>query len=193
MTEEESFLEYLKNAPISQADKQYASSFFKKKEYIDKLNDTAITAFDGVSLSSGMGNFNSKVAIVIENHVDLGLVKSFAEPIFGYINTSLWNMYITFHKKTDFDSPSIYNEMLKHEMRAVEPSIIIYFSDKETLFEEMFDTGAKQIQVIHVNMDNVKYVLDKDHFKDEKYCEIMENVYNLMVKLIPYREIEILE
>lgn len=187
------FNDYLTNLEISDEDKKYASSFFKKKNYIDKLNDTAIKTFNGESLMSGLGNYNSSISIIIEDNADFNNVISFIEPVFNYINTSLWNMYITFHKKTSFDTNSIYNEMLKHEISAINPSIIIRFCEKETLSEDTFDTDSSKIKTVNINMDDVKYALNKEHFKDERYSSIMNNVYNFIIQMIPYREIEILE
>lgn len=187
------FNDYLTNLEISDEDKKYVLSFFKKKNYIDKLNDTAIKAFNGKSLMSGLGNYNSSISIIIEDNADFNNVISFVEPVFNYINTSLWNMYITFHKKTSFDTNSIYNEMLKHEISAINPSIIIRFCEKETLSEDTFDTGSSKIKTVNINMDDVKYALNKEHFKDERYSSIMNNVYNFIIQMIPYREIEILE
>lgn len=190
----EDFLSYLRESSIELEDKKYVSNFFNKKKYIDTLNKTAIGFIsDGSTLSSGTGNYNSKIAIIIENRTDLDYVKRFAEPLFNYMHTSLWNMYITFHNKSDMIQPSVYHDLLLHEIGAVNPELIIYFSDNVSFFEEIFNTTKSQIRTVHFNIDDVKYVLDKDNFKSERYCDFMEKVYQFIVTIIPLREIEILE
>ena len=71
-------------------EREYVANFFRRKEYIEKLNETAIDNCEGVVLSS-KGNCNSKIAVVINHHKNLETVIRFIKPMFESINTSLWN------------------------------------------------------------------------------------------------------
>jgi len=56
---DDKFTEYLAGLDIKKEDKNYLSSFFRKKEYIDNLNKTTIRMTGNNNIvNSSMGNYN---------------------------------------------------------------------------------------------------------------------------------------
>jgi len=114
--------------------------------------------------------------------------------MFESINTSMWNIYITSIKKSECDNSQLWSEMIQHELNAVSPLFSFMFVDnKQSFMEEEYVVFNKTLPVVYINLDDVKYVLDKDNFKTERYIQIMSNLHKYVLKLIQYREIEILE
>ena len=183
--------EYLNS--LSTEEKEYVANFFKRKEYIEKLNETAINNTDTI-ISSSKGNCNSKIAVISNNYKDLDTVIKFVKPMFESINTSLWNIYITSVIKSDNGDLSLWNQMIQHEKNAVSPLFTCMFvNDKQSFTEEEIIIFNKNFPVVYVNMDDVNYVLNKDNFKTERYVQIMNDFYKYVLKIIQYREIEIAE
>lgn len=185
------FQEYLNG--LETKEKEYATSFFNRKEYIEHINSIAINNSNKI-ITSGKGNCNSKIAIVIDSYTNLDIVTKFIKPIFESINTSMWNVYITSIKKADCDNAQLWNEMIQHELNAVSPQFSFMFVDnKQSFTEEEYVVFNKTLPVVYINLDDVQYVLDKDNFKSERYTQIMNNLYKYVLKLIQYREIEVSE
>lgn len=126
--------EYLNS--LSTEEKEYVANFFKRKEYVEKLNETAINNTDSI-ISSSKGNCNSKIAVISNNYKNLDTVIKFVKPMFESINTSLWNIYITSVIKSDNEDLSLWNQMIQHEMNAVSPLFTFMFvNDKQSFTEE---------------------------------------------------------
>lgn len=174
-------------------EREYVANFFRRKEYIEKLNETAIDNCEGVVLSS-KGNCNSKIAVVINHHKNLETVIRFIKPMFESINTSLWNIYITCINKADDGDSNIWNQMVQHELNAVSPSFVFKFGENvQSFIKKDIIIFGKTFPVVFVNIDDVNYVLNKDNFKTERYIQIMNDFYKYVLEIIQYREIEIAE
>lgn len=185
------YQEYLDT--LSPIEKEYVTNFFKRKEYIENLNETAINNCNG-NIASGKGNCNSRIAVVVDSYKNLEMVTRFIKPMFESINTSLWNIYTTCVIKTDDENLELWSQMIQHELNAVSPSFIFKFVDNEQGFvKKDINIFNKSFPVVYVNMDDVNYVLDKDNFKTEKYFQILNDFYAYVLELIQYREIEIAE
>ena len=185
------YKEYLDNLTIKE--KEYVTSFFKRKEYIEQLNETAINNCEGTVFSS-QGNCNSKIAIIVNSFKNLQTVIKFVKPMFESINTSLWNIYTTCIIKSDDKRSDMWNQMIQHELNAVSPSFSFMFvDDKQSFTEENITVFNKTLPVVYINLDDVNYVLDKNNFKTERYTQILNDFYKYVLKIIQYREIEIVE
>lgn len=185
------YKEYLDS--LSTEEREYVANFFKKKEYIEGLNETAITNSHDI-VNSSSGNCNSKIAVIVNSYENLNIVIRFIKPLFESINTSLWNIYITSIIKSDVDNNELWNQMIQHEINAVHPLFSFMFvNDKKSFTEEELFIFNKTFPVVYINLDDVNYVLDKDNFKTERYIQIMNDFYKYVLKIIPYREIEIAE
>lgn len=183
--------EYLNSLDTNE--KEYVANFFKKKEYIEGLNKTAIDNSNDIVHSSS-GNYNSKIAVIINDYKDTDTVIRFIRPLFESINTSLWNIYITSIVKSDVNNDELWNQMIQCEINAVHPLFTFMFvNDKQSFEEGNLLAFNKTFSVVYINLDDVNYVLDKDNFKTERYTQIMNNFYKYVLKIIPYREIEIAE
>ena len=177
---------------LGEEDREYTSSFFKKKEYIEKLNETAINNCGNI-IYSGKGNCNSKIAVIVDKKKNVDDVIRFIKPLFEAINTSLWNIYITCIEKDD-NQNELWDQMIQYEMNAISPSFVLTFTDKENSFIEKDITFlSKAIPSVNVTIEDVQYVLNEDNFKTPKYTEILNVFYSYVLKLIPLREIEIAE
>lgn len=186
-----SYQEYLDS--LSQEEKEYVANFFKRKEYIEKLNETAIINCND-NIVSSQGNCNSKIAIIVNSFKNLETVTKFIKPMFDSINTSLWNIYTTCIIKSDKQRSDMWNQMMQHELNAVSPLFSFMFvDDKQSFVEENITIFSKTLPVVYINMDDVNYVLDKDNFKTERYIQILNDFYKYVLKIIQYREIEIAE
>lgn len=185
------YKEYLDN--LNTIEKQYVANFFKRKEYIENINQTAIDNCNDIIIS-GKGNCNSKIIIISEHYKDLDIVTKFIKPIFESINTSLWNVYFTSIIKSDNSDTSLWNQMIQHEINAVSPSFgFIFINNKESFIEEDYSVFNKTFPVVYINMDDINYVLNKDNFKTERYIDILNKFYKYVLNIIQYREIEISE
>ena len=185
------YKEYLNS--LGSEEREYVAKFFKRKEYIETLNETAINNCKEV-INSGRGNCNSKITVIADNHNDLDTIIKFIKPMFESINTSLWNIYITSIIKADSNNIQMWEQMIQHEMNAVSPSFIFEFGTKQSSFTEYnMNVFNKTFPVVYINMDDVNYVLDKNNFKTEKYVQIMNDLYKYILQIIQYREIEIAE
>lgn len=185
------YKDYLKSLDLNE--KEYTASFFKKKEYIENLNKTAIDNCNG-NIVSSVGNCNSKIAIVINDYNNLNIVIRFMKPMLESINTSLWNIYTTCVIKSDSGDSNLWNQMIQYEMNAVSPLFSFMFvNDKQSFTEENYVVFNKTFPVVYINLDDVNYVLNKDNFKTERYTYIMNEFYKYVLKIIEYREIEISE
>lgn len=185
------FQEYLNG--LDAKEREYATSFFNRKEYIEHINSVAINNSNEI-IASGKGNCNSKIAVICDSYTNLDIVTKFVKPMFESINTSMWNIYITSIKKSECDNFQLWSEMIQHELNAVSPLFSFMFVDnKQSFTEEEYVVFNKTLPVVYINLDDVKYVLDKDNFKTERYIQIMSNLHKYVLKLIQYREIEILE
>lgn len=185
------YKEYLNSLGIKE--REYVAKFFKRKEYIETLNETAINNCKEV-INSGRGNCNSKITVIADNHNDLDTIIKFIKPMFESINTSLWNIYITSIIKADSNNIQMWEQMIQHEINAVSPSFIFDFGIKQSSFTEYnMNVFNKTFSVVYINMDDVNYVLDKNNFKTEKYVQIMNDLYKYILQIIQYREIEIAE
>ena len=185
------YKDYLDSLSIEE--KEYVSSFFKKREYIEKLNETAINNCESTVFSS-QGNCNSKIAVIVNNHDNLDTVIKFIKPMFENINTSLWNIYITCIVKSNNGDSNLWSQMIQHELNAVSPSFSFMFvDDKQSFVKEDLSVFSKTLPVVYINLDDVNYVLDKNNFKTERYMQIMNNLYKYILEIIQYREIEIAE
>ena len=143
------FQEYLNS--LNPEEKEYVSSFYKRKEYIEKLNETAINSCNDTILSS-KGNCNSKIAIIINSYTNLDTVSRFIKPLFESINTSLWNIYITSIIKSDNES-NIWNQMIQHELNAVSPLFgFMFVDDKQSFSEEEYVAFNKTFPVVYINI-----------------------------------------
>lgn len=192
----EDFIDYMKNLSIDADEKNRICALFNKKKYIDMLNQKVIDMYPDMILHSSMGNFNSRIAMIVPNNKSLSFIKKFLTPVFEYVNISLWNIYITCLEKHDAVSAEtckLFNDMLSYEIEAVSPEFIIRFSKKQSFTKSNFTANKKQIPVIDINIDDVLYVLDKDNFKTEQYTIFMDNMYKFLVTLIPFKEIELSE
>ena len=186
-----SYQEYLDS--LSCEEKEYTVNFFKKKEYIEKLNETAIGNCDDIIVSS-KGNCNSKIAIIVDSFKNLDIVTKFVKPMFESINTSLWNVYTTCIIKSDKQRSKMWEQMIQHELNAVSPLFSFMFVDnKQSFTEEDITIFSKTLPVVYINIDDVNYILDKNNFKTERYIQIMNDFYKYVLKIIQYREIEIAE
>ena len=184
------YQEYLDS--LSTEEKEYVSNFFKKKEYIEKLNETAIGNCKE-NIASSKGNCNSKIAVIVNNYKDLDTVTKFIKPMFETINTSLWNIYITSVIKSD-DNNELFSQMIQYEVNAVSPLFSFMFvDDKQSFTEEGIVYLKKTVPTVYINMDDVNYVLNKENFKTERYFQIMNGFYKYVLQIIQYREIEIAE
>lgn len=185
------YKEYLDS--LSSEEKEYVAKFFKRKEYIEGLNETAIN-FCNSNLISSKGNCNSKIAVILNNYKDLDTVIKFVTPMFNNVNTSIWNVYFTSIIKADNGDINIWNQMIQHELNAVSPSFaFIFVNDKQSFIEEEYVVFNKTFPVVYINMDDVNYVLNKDNFKTERYTQVLNNFYKYVLNIIQYREIEIAE
>lgn len=185
------YQEYLDG--LNTEEREYVTKFFNRKDYIEHINSIAIKNSNEI-IASGKGNCNSKIAVIVNDYVNLDIVTKFIKPIFESINTSMWNIYITSIKKADCNNAQLWNEMIQHELNAVSPQFSFMFvNDKQSFTEEEYAVFNKTLPVVYVNLDDVQYVLDKDNFKSGRYIQIMNNLYKYVLKLIQYREIEISE
>lgn len=185
------YQEYLES--LKTEEKEYCAKFFKRKEYIETLNETAINNCEENIISS-KGNCNSKIAVIVNNYNNLNTVIRFIKPIFESVNTSLWNVYITSIIKSNSGDSSLWNQMIQHELNAVSPLFSFMFvNDKQSFTEENFVIFNKTLPVVYINLNDVNYVLDEKNFKSEKYMQIMNNFYKYALKIIQYREMEIVE
>ena len=185
------YKEYLDN--LNPEEKEYVSNFFKKKEYIENLNETAINFCSDTVISSN-GNCNSKIVIIANDYKNLEIVTKFIKPMLESVNTSLWNVYITSVIKSDNGDSNLWNQMIQHELNAVSPLFgFIFVKDKQSFIEEDYIVFNKTFPVVYINMDDVNYVLNKDNFKTERYIQILNNFYKYVLNIIQYREIEIAE
>lgn len=186
----DTFKEYLDI--LGEEDKEYVSSFFNKREYIENLNETAIKHC-GNNIFSGKGNYNSKITVIVDKKENIDEVIRFIKPLFENINTSLWNIYITCIEK-DGNQNELWDQMIQYEINAVSPSFILMFSNKEKSFiEKDIAFLKKTIPSVNITLEDVQYVLNEDNFKTEKYIEILNTFYGYVLKLIPLREIEVTE
>lgn len=189
----EDFNNYLRLLPISSEEKNYAASFFKRKEYLETLNNTAIQFNLGEgALISGKGNCNSRIVVAIDNYQNKELVVKFIAPMFHSINTSLWNIYITSIIKGNGDT-EVFNTMFMHEMNAVKPEIILMFDEQKSFEITDYMIGNKSVKTVHVNVHEMKEMLTPENEKTLNYNSFMNEFYQHIVSLIPLREIEILE
>ena len=173
-------------------EKEYIANFFKKKEYLDNINQTAVDICND-NVVMGKGNCNSRIAIVVDHYEDLETVIKFIKPMFESINTSLWNIYITCLIKSNDKDSDIWTQMIQHELNAVSPSFIFKFDKTQSFTKQDATFFGKTFPMVHVNMDDVNYVLNKDNFKTERYFQILNDFYAYVLELIQYREIEIAE
>lgn len=185
------YQEYLDS--LGTEEKEYVANFFKRKEYIENLNKTAINSCND-NVFSSKGNCNAKIAVIVNNYNNLDTIIKFIKPMFESINTSLWNIYITSIIKSNSGNAQLWNQMIQHEMNAVSPLFSFIFVDnKQSFLEEEIKIFSKTFSVVYINIDDVNYVLNKDNFKTERYIQIMNNFYKYVLKIIQYRELEIAE
>lgn len=187
------YKEYLDS--LNAKEREYVANFFKRKEYIERLNETAISNCEDTIISS-QGNCNSKIAVIVNSFENLETVTRFIKPMFESINTSLWNIYTTciIKSKSDDSYSDMWKQMIQHELNAVSPLFSFMFvNDKQSFTEEDITIFNKTLPVVYINLDDVNYVLNKDNFKTERYLQIMNDFYKYVLKIIQYREIEIAE
>lgn len=185
------YKEYLES--LNEKEREYAVNFFKRKEYIDYLNETVIQSCN-TPITSSVGNCNSKIAVIVNDHNNMKAVIKFMTPMLESINISLWNVYTTSIIKEDSGSKEMWEQMIQHEMMAISPMFTFMFTnDKESFIEEDLTMINKTIRVVYINMDDVNYVLNKDNFKTERYTHVLSGFYKYVLNIIQYRDIEIEE
>ena len=174
------YLEYLDS--LGEEDKEFTSNFFKKKEYIEKLNETAINNCNDIVYS--------KIAVVIDKESNQEKCLRFIKPMLDSINISLWNVYVTSVKKNALES-EMWSQMIQHELYAVSPSFtFMVCDDKPSFTEGVITCNGRDFNAMYLNIEDIDYVLDKDHFKDDRYNDVISNFYSCALKLIPFRDIE---
>lgn len=181
MIDQKEFDAYLAQLDIPIEEKRYASSFLKKNNYLNQIQQMGIQSSETNMLEMGFGNFNSKIMIAIINPNDKKNVLKFLTPLLERINISIWNCYLTFCQKCSDTKVNI--EILERETQCINPEVYITFGNVQTNFNDLKN--------ITINMKDVNYVLDENNFQTEKYINIMKGIYAFIPKLIPFKELEL--
>lgn len=129
MSQLEDLRQYLGGISIDPAEKNFAFDFCKKNEYITQLMQAVIQNVNGVHVSMGYGNLNSKIVMVFPNENSLSVMKSTIQKLLDKFHIDFWSLYITFIDKTEAEYPLKFN-VLMNEINAISPQII-YFVDKD--------------------------------------------------------------
>lgn len=182
MIDQKEFDAYLAQLDIPNEQKRYASSFLKKNNYLNQIQQMGIMSNNSPELlEMGFGNFNTKIMIVVANPSEKKTVLKFLTPLLERINISIWNCYLTFYRKCS--NMQVCDEILEREKQCINPEIIITFNNGATNYDDLKN--------ITISIDDVKYVLDENNFQSSEYINTMKGVYSFLPKLIPFKELEL--
>lgn len=176
------FKTYLKEN-VDGEEVSYDWKFFTKNQYMDDLNTYTRTKLKNTPVVVGFGDYNSPIVFVLDSLNDKKYLDYFRE-IFPKIGVDFNNIYFTSYHKSDVIYDTLYDEVLKLELKTLAPKLVFFIGD--------FLVTAEGFECVQINKDNFDRLMVLNNKKDISETDKSElndrkrTIWNEIKRLLKY-------